>query len=467
MFFETTDYINSRELFVRMLGINYLFATLSLYFQYEGLFGEGGILPIKSYLLEKSKTFPKFADAVLNIPTIFWYNASNTFMKISLLVNIVSSILMICGYTKLLSIITFIVIYNSFSLVGQQFLSYQWDTLLIETSLISLIYTVTDLPNYFSIFMMWFFYFRFIFSAGLVKLIGDSAWRNYSALSYHFWTQPLPNPLSRFFHNLGPKINELFCISAVFIELLSPVLIFTPSYVRVFFVLLQLSLQFMIILTGNYGTFNVLTITLLIPMIPDSYIPFVVGNFPLLDLLVCVLSLCFIYMNSINLLRQFNLTNLFRVPFNNITLTTIGILSKYRLMNIYGLFAHMTKDRIELIIEGSNDGEKWLEYEFYYKPGDISQTPRQVAPHMPRVDWQMWFAALGNFSQNQWIVNMISRFINNDKSVLKFLKKNPFENEKPKFMRIMSYRYKFTNNKDKNHWERELIGEYSPIMEIK
>ena len=168
-----------------------------------------------------------------------------------------------------------------------------------------------------------------------------------------------------------------------------------------------------------------------------------------------------------NLFRQFNLTCLFKVPFNDITLNIIGILSKYRLLNTYGLFANMTKDRIELIIEGSSDGEKWLEYEFHYKPGDISQTPRQIAPHMPRVDWQMWFAALGNFSQNQWIVNMISRIINNEKSVLKFIKINPFENSKPKFVRIMSYRYTFTNNMNKNTWKRELIGEYSPIMEIK
>ena len=160
MFLETTDYINSRELFVRMLGINYLFATLSLYFQYEGLFGENGILSIKDYLLEKSKNFPRLADAILNIPTIFWYSSSNKFMKLCLLTSILSSVLMICGYTKILSILIFIVIYGSFSIVGQQFLSYQWDTLLTETSFLAIIYTITEQPNFFAIIMLWCFYFR-------------------------------------------------------------------------------------------------------------------------------------------------------------------------------------------------------------------------------------------------------------------------------------------------------------------
>jgi len=128
----------------------------------------------------------------------------------------------------------------------------------------------------------------------------------------------------------------------------------------------------------------------------------------------------------------------------------------------------MTTSRNEIIIEGSNDGRSWKPYEFNYKPGDLKSGLYIVAPHQPRLDWQMWFAALGDYRRDYWFVNLMYRIQQGSPDVLGLLKYNPFPQDPPKFLRARLFDYTFTNyeqrRKTGDKWKRNLIGYYMPVL---
>lgn len=154
--------------------------------------------------------------------------------------------------------------------------------------------------------------------------------------------------------------------------------------------------------------------------------------------------------------------------FLNPVIPIIRAIYNYRFNSSYGLFAVMTKDRPELILQGSDDTENWVEYEFKYKPSSVKKMPPIVAPYQPRLDWQMWFAALGTFNQNLWLQNLMARIFLNSEDVLRLLKNNPFPHV-PKYLRLVKYKYKFSSTKDLfekgDWWQREYVGLYSPVFE--
>jgi hypothetical protein len=138
----------------------------------------------------------------------------------------------------------------------------------------------------------------------------------------------------------------------------------------------------------------------------------------------------------------------------------------FRTINSYGLFAIMTTSRPEIIIEGSMDGRTWLAYEFRHKAGDVRRRPSFVAPHQPRLDWQMWFAALGSARSNPWFGSFCFRLLQGKSEVLELLEKNPFPDRPPRYIRATGYEYHFTTTaereKDGAWWKREKTGEYYP-----
>ena len=138
-----------------------------------------------------------------------------------------------------------------------------------------------------------------------------------------------------------------------------------------------------------------------------------------------------------------------------------------RIVNSYGLFAVMTTERPEIVVEGSNDGATWLAYEFPYKPGDLRRAPPIVAPHQPRLDWQMWFAALGNYQSNRWFVGFMLRLLQGEPSVQRLLQYNPFPKAPPKYIRARLYQYHFTKFGQPGWWKREERGLYFPAVSLK
>jgi hypothetical protein len=264
------------------------------------------------------------------------------------------------------------------------------------------------------------------------------------------------------------------------IELAVPFLFFAPRRLRMIGGILTALLQVFILFTGNYTFFNWLTLALCLTLLDDFALEklapgrlrkshtFHVSGFTSHRLrlwrraIIVPLAVVVISLTTLQLLAMFDV----RSPLFKPVAAMSQWLAPLRSFNSYGLFAVMTNKRPEIILEGSNDGISWLPYEFKYKPGDVKRRPGIVAPHQPRLDWQMWFAALGNWRQNPWIINLTTRLLHGSPEVLGLLQKNPFPDKPPRFVRATLHEYRFTDFAERRKtgawWQRKPIGEYLP-----
>jgi hypothetical protein len=317
-----------------------------------------------------------------------------------------------------------------------------------------------------------------------VKLLsGDPNWRNLTALDYHYWTQPLPTPVGWYAAQL-PSWFQAFTTACMFmIELAIPFLIFAPRRLRHFAALSTISLELLIALTGNYCFFNLVTIALCILLLDDAFLE---GGLPsglvarLRDsgapprrshlagqVARAVLAMIVLLLSGTQILDAFRENA--DVP--RALRTLERRLSPYSIVNSYGLFAVMTTTRIEIEIQGSNDGASWMPYQFKYKPGDLAQRPMWVAPYHPRLDWQMWFAALGSYESNPWFSALIERLLQGTPEVTALLAGNPFGETPPRYIRAVTYSYHFTDiatrKETGNWWRREPEGLYFPAVSLR
>jgi hypothetical protein len=296
-----------------------------------------------------------------------------------------------------------------------------------------------------------------MFESGSVKLLsGDRTWRSLTALDFHFQTQPIPTPLAWYAHQPPAWFHHFAAGVTLGIEILIPFLIFAPRRLRHFAFGCLVGLQILILLTGNYAFFNLLALALCLFLLDDRDLRFSgkpkriprFGRATAAAVFVAIFSL-----SSYEMLMQFGIFP----PLGN-PVASFGI------ANNYGLFAVMTTTRPEIIVEGSNDGSRWVAYEFPYKAGDVYRRPPWVAPHQPRLDWQMWFAALGSYRENAWFINFLARLLQGSPEVLGLLARNPFPAAPPRYVRALLYTYKFTDAKTRNDtgawWSRELLGTY-------
>jgi hypothetical protein len=316
-----------------------------------------------------------------------------------------------------------------------------------------------------------------MFSAGAVKLLsGDPTWRNLTAMQYHYETQPIPAWTSWFMHQLPPAFHSIEVVFTFVIELLIPFMIFGPRIVRrLAFVLLAL-LQLLIMATGNFGFFNLLTIAISVPLLDDGFFPRwwrrrgvapeneaprrVWPRRLLAAVAVVLAAISFVpFAGTIGMIAL--------VP--QPLLRLYVRVQPFGLSSSYGLFAVMTTQRPEIIIEGSNDGVTWQPYEFKYKPGDVNRRPPVIGPHMPRLDWQMWFAALGGYQQNPWLDRFLARLSEGSPDVLALLAHDPFPGAPPRYLRARLEDYHFTDAQTRRAtgawWRRTDIGPYAPTLE--
>lgn len=454
-------------LFPRLLGGVYLLAFASLLVQVQGLYGSRGILPIRAYLAGLRRGWGHKAFALC--PSVFWLNSSDRMLTGCALAGMILALLLIAGSPALPLLVLLWLLYLSFAATGQVFLAYQWDALLLETGFMTIFLPLAAPSSPMVAFAYHFFLFRFIFSAGVVKLrSGDPVWRNLAALCYHYETQPLPNRLGWYAHQLPATWQKLSTAGAFFFELAVPFLALGPVPARLACFVLLLFFQGLIFATGNYGFFNVLSMVLLVPLLAGPPFPLFSGFAPaavpvgegsgaaLIDLVFAL----FVILNTCQLIRLFSrpawLSRL------------LAGLSPFMISNAYGLFAVMTTDRFEFVIEGSRDQTHWNAYEFRWKPGDPRQPPRQAAPHQPRLDWQMWFAALDPGRVEPWLATLLVRLLEGSPPVLALLGHNPFADAPPRQVRLLVYRYRFTTptlrRKEGRWWGRTLIGEYPPMV---
>jgi hypothetical protein len=296
-----------------------------------------------------------------------------------------------------------------------------------------------------------------MFFSGAVKLLsGDPTWRNFTALGYHYYTQPLPTPLAWYMEQFPAWFQKASVCIVFLVELLVPFLFFAPRRIRHAAGWLTMALQAMILLTGNYTFFNFLTIALCMWLFiePDPQCRASRRvSYPLAALIGALSGLVCL--------------QLFSVPLPPAGDTILRAADPLRIVNSYGLFAVMTTTRPEIVVEGSNDGVNWQAYEFPFKPGNIYRAPPIVAPYQPRLDWQMWFAALGTYRENRWFVNFALRVLQGEPSVLRLLSYNPFPKAPPKYVRARTYLYTFTHSGERAWWAREESGMYLPAVSLR
>jgi len=485
------SYFLVRAVFTRGLGLVYLLAFLSLGSQIEGLLGGSGILPASTTMQMAERSLGEVSwRNVLAEPTLCWWGSSDGALKLQCTAGVVLSLLVILGLGQAPCLLLLWGLYLSMSTVGDIFLGYQWDALLLETGLLAIFFSPLAwagvrrelAPSGLTLALLRWLLFRLMFASGAVKLLsGDAMWHNLTALSVHYETQPLPTWLGWYVHQLPPSAHKVSCAAMFFIELGLPFLIVGPRRVRFVAFWAFVALQLVILLTGNYTFFNYLTLLLCVPLLDDQallglcpeWLQLRLGEArawqhseraPLARRLRLALTLpvaCLIVaVTSVQTAALFHVA----VPWAEPTARLYRWVAPFRSMNRYGLFAIMTTTRPEIIVEGSQDGQKWLAYEFYNKPGDLAARPRFVAPHQPRLDWQMWFAALGTVEDNPWFVNFSVRLLQGSPAVLRLLRHNPFSNAPPKYIRASLYEYHFTTaserEKSGHWWRREPKGVY-------
>ena len=483
-------YFWARRWFLRALGLTYLIAFVSLWVQVDGLVGSNGVSPLNQFLPAVYERFGSTAYSLL--PTLCWFDSSNSLLHFLCSGGVVLSLLLILGIAPALSLVVLFVFYLSLTIAGQTFLSFQWDILLLETGFLSIFLapwrlwprevmwllrppTAATPVSRPALFLLKFLLFKLMLMSGVVKLTsGDDCWWNLTALDYHYWSQPLPTVFA-WWADKSPEWFKHFSVAfCLVVEIIGPFFIWAPRRPRLIATGLMIFLQLVIALTGNYCFFNLLTIALCLLLIDDA----VVGTSrcdvrtpqrgvptwrlqPYAAIAVIVLTLP---INAWLIFTAFNPDADWPRPLAAI----YGRLQPFRMVNGYGLFRVMTKDRDEIVIEGSADGIDWLPYEFKWKPGEVMRAPGWCAPHQPRLDWQMWFAALGSYRENPWFVRLIVRLLEGSQDVSRLLAKNPFPDEPPRYIRAMFYRYRFTTSRERREtgawWKREQLREYLPTV---
>jgi predicted DCC family thiol-disulfide oxidoreductase YuxK len=450
----------TRSLFLCGLALTYFIAFASLIPQILGLIGERGIMP-----------------AIETFPTTLFFDTSDRFLHILPWVGIVLAAMLFFRILPMAAVVGLYVLYLNINRIGQDFLAFQWDVLLLETGFAAILVTPFGLfPRYgdrstsrIGIWVLRFLIFRLMLESGLVKLLsGDPTWRNFTALTFHYETQPLPTPVAWYAHQLSTAFQKFSCAGVFAVELIVPFLFLMPRRLRILGAWITIAFQVVIAVTGNYTFFNFLTIVLCIPLLDDQHLYGLFrravpptasaprqwrwATIPAGTLLIGVGALQLLAM--IGIIRQ--------AP---------AVFPSLAIVNRYGLFAVMTTSRPEIVIEGSDDGLEWKTYEFKFKPGNVSAPIRWVAPYQPRLDWQMWFAALGRHENTPWFSRLMQRLLEGSPDVLALLEENPFPGKPPRVVRAVLYDYQFTDTSTRRAtqaiWTRQGIGEYFPAVRLR
>ena len=469
---RASTFDRATRLFPRLIGFIYFLAIGSLALQARGLFGSRGITPVGTYLGWISENFGQ--SKFLVAPTLFWLSSSDAFLRVLLAAGLLFSLLAALEVLPSVALACLWAIYLSLSIAGQEFLGFQWDALLLEAGLLAVFFRAS--PRFFRALSVWLL-FRLMFSSGFVKLASlDPTWRNLTALRFHYQTQPLPTVVGWYAHQLPAAIQKASAAAMFAVELAVPFFYFAPRRLRHGAALATIAFEILIGATGNYAFFNILTIALCLLLLDDAALERIARFFrtprprePVrpgvrrgaiaVGLLLAVLST----VQMISLLFP-------AFPLPAAATSAYRLAEPFRSVNRYGLFAVMTTRRPEIEIQGSDDGSEWKIYGFRWKPGDPARRPAYVSPHQPRLDWQMWFAALGSYRENAWFVAFERRLLEGEPSVLGLLASNPFAAHPPRFIRAVLFEYRFTTIDEKRKtgmwWKRSELGLYCPPISL-
>ncbi|WBO69260.1 lipase maturation factor family protein [Streptomyces camelliae] len=467
--FTNADYWLSRLVFQRGLAVLYGVAFVSSALQFKALIGERGLLPV-----------PRFVASVpfRRAPSIFQWHYSDPFFAVVAWTGAALSAAVAAGAADLVPLwaampmwFTLWALYLSIVNVGQTWYAFMWEMLLLEAGFLAIFLGNDEVaPPVLVLGLLIWLLFRLEFGAGLIKLRGDRCWRDLTCLYYHHETQPMPGPLSWFFHHLPRPVHRAEVAANHLAQLGAPLALFAPQPVAGWAAAFIVVTQLWLVASGNFAWLNWLAILLAVSAIDDVRAahllplpkqPPAFGATPAwyagLVLAVTALVAVLSYWPVRNLFSRRQRMN---VSFNPL-----------HLVNTYGAFGSVSRVRYEVVIEGTDEADltdetQWKEYEFKGKPGDRRRLPPQVAPYHLRLDWLMWFAALSPAYAAEWFVALLVRLLDNDAATLRLLRRNPFPSARPTFLRARLYAYRFTTwpelRRTGTWWHRTLVQDYLP-----
>ncbi len=468
--FTAPEYWQGRLIFQRGLAVVYALAFLGAALQFRALLGERGMLPVPRFLARTP-----FRRA----PSLFQLHYSDRAYAAVAWSGVAVAVAVAVGAADLVPLwgsmaLWFVlwVLYLSIVNVGQAWYAFGWEALLLEAGFLAIFLgNDTVAPPLLVLFAARWLLFRVEFGAGLIKMRGDRCWRDLTCLYYHHETQPMPGPLSWFFHQLPRPLHRVEVAANHFAQLVVPFGLFAPQPVASVAAGIVIVTQLWLVLSGNFAWLNWVTLLLaatvvdgrVYPMLPDApeaqpppawFTGAVFGYVGL----VAVLS----YQPVVNLLSSRQAMNASFDPLH--------------LVNTYGAFGSITRVRHEIVLEGTDATEltpdtRWREYEFKGKPGDPRRLPRQWAPYHLRLDWLMWFAALSPAYARAWALPLALRLLRNDPDTLRLLRHCPFPDAPPHYLRARLYEYHFSSPEElfrqRIWWRRRLIGDYLPPVTYK
>ena len=491
------DRLIPRWIFLRALGLIYFAAFYPLVFQIKGLIGPDGILPANVYLEAVARAVPsvKFWFA----PTLLWIASGPHMLMALCIVGMIASILLVFNVWPRGMLVICLLCFLSFVSAAQDFSSYQSDGMLLEAGFISIFFAPPGFrpgwgehspPSRASLFLLQWEWFRIYFESGLVKLVsGDPEWRHLTAMDEYYQNGPLPTWIGWYLQHLPHWFQWLSAAGTLVMELVLVWMLFLTRRLRIICFFITTFWQLGVILTSNYTFLNYLVLALgflllddriLAPLLGGKFQPEVTGvstripevaeaapvgfrrhaNALKVAVSAVVLSWIF-YVTAVQLIWILWP----RAPFPKAPVTA---LEPFRIANRYGLFAVMTRGRYEIEFQGSNDGENWVPYQFRFKPQALNEAPGLYAPYQPRFDWNLWFASLGTWRDNMFVVSAEERLLNNDRDVLRLFRGNPFPTVPPKQVRAVLWQYWFTSMAEKratgDWWKRQYLGTYAPTL---
>jgi len=468
-----TGYQLVAALFLRLLGLTYLVAFASIGVQIEGLAGSQGILPLQDALAElASRSGP---ERYFQLPTLFWLNAGDNALTGAALAGCVAAVLIVLNRFSRSALIAAFVLYLSLYHAGQVFLTFQWDGLLLEAGFLAIF--LTPRSRLVILLFRWLL-FRLRFLSGISKLtFQDPSWSGLTALNYYFEVQPLPTPLAWYAHQLPQWLLKTGTAATLAVEILVPFMMFLPRRWRFAAAWITILWQLLIILTSNHNWFNFLTIALCLFLFDDRALQRVLPARLHKALLpeplpaprfaaprrvaTAVLAGCLALISSVQVWELLTLKRS-----SGLVGSALDYAEAFRVVNKYHVFATMRTERIELELLGSRDGNEWRPYVFRYKPGDPGRAPPVVMPHQPRLDWRMWFVTM-HPQHLDWFEPFVRALLDNAPPVTALLQDNPFADAPPRYIRVMAYRYRFSEPDQRarngDWWQREPLGPFTPL----
>ena len=475
----------TRFAFFRMLGLVYTVAFAIVVLQWEPLLGSHGLLPAAQYLDEVRGAYGAGLDGFLRLPTLFWLDASDATFRACGLLGLTGSLALLFGLANAPLLALLWALYLSFAHVGQIFYGYGWDILLLETGFLAVFlaplwrpwpFPRDEPPSRVVIVLLRWLVLRLMLGAGLIKLRGDPCWRDLTCLVFHYETQPNPNPISWWLHQLPVWFHQGEVLFNHFVELVAPLFVFGPRRLRLVAGASILLFQTLLIVSGNLAFLNWLTLAITIACLDDGVLrPLVPARWlARLDAAVAgaresgvrrgvshALAAVVAWLSigpALNLISPHQAMNASFDPFD--------------LVNTYGAFGSVTRERYEIVLEGTDDdpiqpGARWVAYEFRCKPGAPERRPCWISPYHLRLDWQMWFLAMPRAGRDAWFIHLVAKLLEGDAAVRGLLAPGPFETRPPRAIRALYYRYRLTRFGDGNPdwWDRTPVSEYLPPLE--